>query len=179
MFTGSPSALLWGAVFTALLAVGCVTDVRERRIPNGLVLAILALGLVYAATTGPLLPALGRSLLGVALGFGIWIAFHVAGVLGAGDVKFFAAVGAWLGPGATWRAALVAALAGGVLAVLFLLRERRLGSALQRAALAASARSLAVARDEGSVTARAGAPLPYGVALAVGALVTAWLPDLL
>jgi prepilin peptidase CpaA len=96
--------------------------------------------------------------------------------MGAGDVKFFAAAGAWLGPTATWRAALIAAVAGGVLAVVFLLRERRLRSTVRRLALAASSRSFALFRARPDAVVGSRQPLPYGVALAVGAIVAAWFP---
>jgi prepilin peptidase CpaA len=110
------------------------------------------------------------------LGFTIWIAFYALGVMGAGDVKFFAAAGAWLGPAATWRAALVAALAGGVLAIVFLLRERRLGTAVRGIALAAAARNVQVAGVGSETEPGRRRQLPYGVALAIGALALAWFP---
>ena len=177
MFTGSASAMVWGAAFTLLLAAGCVTDLRERRIPNVLIALLLAGGLLFAASSGPIGPSLVRSLAGVAAGFGIWIAFYIVGVMGAGDVKFFAAAGAWLGPGPTWRAALIAALAGGVLAVVFLLRERRLGDTLRRLAMAASSRTVRLIDGRAGVDTVGRRPLPYGVALAVGALLAGWFPQ--
>lgn len=176
MFTGSPIGLAWGAAFTLLLLAACVADVRTRRIPNALVGTVLICGLAYGVSSGPSLPALGRSAAGVALGFGIWILFYVAGVIGAGDVKFFAASGAWLGPSATWRAALIAALAGGILAVVFLRRERRLATTLRRMALAVTTRSAAMVVAQSTEQSANHRPLPYGVALAVGALAAAWLP---
>jgi prepilin peptidase CpaA len=176
MFSGSMTGMAWGAAFTLLLVTGCATDLRWRRIPNPLVLVILAGGLLFSASSGPILPSLARSLAGVTAGFGIWIVFYIGGVMGAGDVKFFAAAGAWLGPGTTWRAALIAAVAGGVLAVVVLVRERRLGSTMRRMALAASTRSLELLSGASEVEARSRRPLPYGVALAVGAGLAAWFP---
>src|SRR5688572_12650652 len=118
MFTGSFVHLVGGAVFTMLLVIGCITDLRSRKIPNELVLAILVSGWLFVLVSSPdAWHALGMSLAGTAVGFGIWIGFYLLGVIGAGDVKFFAAAGAWLGPGATWRAAIIAAIAGGILAV--------------------------------------------------------------
>ncbi len=160
-----------------LLVIGCISDLRSRKIPNELVLSILVTGWLFAiVTTTDVWRALGISLAGTAVGFGIWIVFYLVGVIGAGDVKFFAAAGAWLGPTATWRAALIAAIAGGVLAVAFLVMERRLGDVLRRAALVASSGSL---KDIPKMTAIPDAkhkPLPYGVALAIGALLAAWIP---
>ena len=178
MFTESPIGLAWGALFTALLLAACVSDVRSRRIPNVLVLTIAAGGLVYSMTSNPLAPALRSSVTGLLLGFAIWIVFYLAGVLGAGDVKFFAAASAWLGPSATWRAALVAALAGGALAVFFLVRERRLTRTLHRMTVAAASRSTALLLEASDGEAPGRVHLPYGVALATGALVVAWWPHL-
>jgi prepilin peptidase CpaA len=176
MFTESPNGIAWGALFTLLLLAACVTDVRSRRIPNVLVLAIAAGGLMYSAASHPLGAALRSSVTGLLLGFAIWIVFYVAGVLGAGDVKFFAAASAWLGPSATWRAALVAALAGGVLAVAFLLHERRLARTLHRMTVAAASRSVPLLLETSDGQESGQARLPYGVALAAGALTAAWWP---
>jgi prepilin peptidase CpaA len=175
MFTASPVHIAWGVVFTLLLVAGCVWDLRSRKIPNELVAAILAGGWLFALYAPDFWRAMGMSLAGTAVGFGIWIAFYLAGAIGAGDVKFFAAAGAWLGPGLTWRAALIAAVAGGVLAVIMLLRERRLGAVVRRLALAASSRSVALLPDQPTAQTK-DKPLPYGVALAVGAMVAAWFP---
>jgi prepilin peptidase CpaA len=179
MFTGSSTQLAGGAVFTLLLVAGCVTDLRSRKIPNELVLAILVTGWLFALLAShDAGRALGMSVAGTAVGFGIWILFYIVGVIGAGDVKFFAAAGAWLGPEATWRAALVAALAGGVLAIVMLLMEKRLGAVIRRIALAASSRSLGVVPEQTVMPGEKHRHLPYGVALAIGALVVAWVPGL-
>lgn len=178
MFTGSYTQVAGGVVFSLLLMAGCVTDLRSRKIPNELVLAILVTGWLYALTAADPWRALVASLAGMALGFGIWIAFYLVGVIGAGDVKFFAAAGAWLGPDATWRAALAAAVIGGVLAVVFLIMEKRLGEVFKRIALAASSGSLASTPEQTVVPGARHQPLPYGVALAIGALVLAWFPGL-
>lgn len=165
-------------MFTLLLVVGCISDLRTRKIPNELVLAILISGWLFALVAPDPWRALLMSLAGVTIGFGIWIVFYLLGVIGAGDVKFFAAAGAWLGPGATLRAALIAAVAGGVLAVVFLVLERRLGEVLRRTVLAASSGSLATIPEQTVVPGEGRKPLPYGVALAIGALVAAWVPQL-
>ena len=166
-------------MFTLLLVAGCITDLRSRKIPNELVLTILVTGWLFALVVSQdALSTLGMSLGGTAVGFGIWIAFYLIGVIGAGDVKFFAAAGAWLGPGATWRAALIAAVAGGVLAIVMLLSERRLGAVLRRIALAASSRTLVAVPEQTIGASEKHRPLPYGVALAIGALAVAWVPGL-
>lgn len=178
MFTESYMHLAGGAVFTVLLVAGCLTDLRTRKIPNELVIAILVTGWLFALSSSSVARAFGMSMAGTVIGFAIWIPFYLVGVIGAGDVKFFAAAGAWLGPSLTWRAALVAAVAGGILAVGYLLMERRLGGALRRMALAASSGSLSRVPEQLVAPGVRHRPLPYGVALAIGALVAAWFPRL-
>jgi prepilin peptidase CpaA len=176
MFTGSYVHFVWGAVFTGLLVAGSVSDLRTRKIPNELVAVILATGWLFALYSPDVIRALGMSLAGTIVGFAIWIPFYLAGAIGAGDVKFFAAAAAWLGPGTTWRAALIAAVVGGILAVVFLALEKRLGVVLRRMALAASSGSLVGVADQQRVPGTGRRPLPYGVALAIGAVVAAWFP---
>ena len=183
MFEGDSVRLAFGAVFTLLLVTACFTDVRARRIPNRLVAVIAVAGLVFSWVAVGGWVAVGKSLLGVSLGFAIWIVFYAVGVLGAGDVKLAAAAGAWLGVGGIWRASLVAAVAGGVLAVLMLTSERRMRETIGRLGLSVSTGSLALLQagqdsDAANNPAR-GRPMPYGVALAIGALVAAWFPGVL
>jgi Flp pilus assembly protein protease CpaA len=91
-------------------------------------------------------------------------------------VKLFAAAGAWLGPGGTWRAALVAAALGGALAIAMLVRERRTRQGFEKVMVSVSTRSLTPLAVDPASRAR---QLPYGVALACGALVVAWIPGIL
>jgi len=176
-FSGSLFRFLAGGVFSVLLVIACVTDVRWRRIPNVLVLTLALTGLAYSVWIDPWFPGLGRAAGGLALGFGIWIAFFVIGAIGAGDVKLFAAAGTWLGPAATWRAALVAAAIGGLLAVLMLLRERRTRDGFEKVMVSLSSRSLSVLTPDPAIPRKR--QLPYGVALACGALIVAWIPGVL
>jgi len=177
VFSGSLFRLLSGGVFSVLLVIACVTDVRWRRIPNALVLTLALTGFAFSVWVDPWLVGLGRARGGLALGFGIWIMFFVIGAIGAGDVKLFAAAGAWLGPAATWRAALVGAAIGGVLAIAMLVRERRARQGLESVMTSISTRSLAVLSNRPGTT--KSQQLPYGVALACGVLVVAWFPGIL
>jgi prepilin peptidase CpaA len=142
------------------------------------VVVLAAPGVAFSVAAEPWLPGLLRAVTGLVLGFSIWIIFHIAGGLGAGDVKLFAAAGAWLGPAGAWRAALVAAIVGGVLSLIVLVLQRRTREGVERVAMSLSMLSLS---PLGSVSPDAERKkyLPYGVALACGALVTAWVPGLL
>lgn len=178
MFAGSEWRLAAGLIYTTLLVVACITDVRWRRIPNPLVLVLLLTGFAFSVWMEPWWPGLLRAVAGLSLGFAIWILFHVAGGMGAGDVKLFAAAATWLGPNGAWRASLVAALVGGVLSLAALMWQRRTREGVERVAMSLSMLSLAplgkVAPDE-----QRKAYLPYGVALACGALLAAWVPGIL
>ena len=177
-FAGSVWRLAAGGVFSVLLIAACVTDVRQRRVPNGLVVVLAVLGLAFSVWVDPWLPGLGRGVAGLVLGFSIWIAFYVVGGMGAGDVKLFAAAAAWLGPAGAWHASLVAALLGGILSVGALLAQRRLREGAERVAIALSTMSMA---PLGGVTPGVERKryLPYGLALAGGAVLVGWFPDIL
>jgi prepilin peptidase CpaA len=86
-----------------------VVDVRKYRVPNRLTLPLLPLGVAYHSIAGGV-DGLQTSLLGAAFGFASLILAYAIGILGAGDVKLVAAVGAWLGFGATIGVVVVAAL---------------------------------------------------------------------
>ena len=184
-FVSGPAALAFGAVFSAMLAAACVTDVQARRIPNRIVGWLALIGVAFSIATKGFLSGSVSSLTGLVAGLAIWIGFYAVGVLGAGDVKLAAAVGAWLGPAGVLKASLVAAVAGGVLAVLTLLRERRAKDAFERILVVMSTRSL-VPLGAPTTTHGGGGenapfvrrPMPYGVALAIGALIVGWVPAL-
>ncbi len=98
------------------LAIAVVWDLKERRIPNALTALLAVGGLVFhLATTG--LPGLKFSLLGLAVGLGIFIVPYMLGGMGGGDVKLLAGLGAWLGPMSILITALYTGVAGGLLAL--------------------------------------------------------------
>lgn len=85
--------------FGVCTVVGCVAvsiDWRERKIPNWLTVPLCLAGFIARGAT-----EYGSGLLDALAGFGVGFAiFFVLWILGsgAGDVKFMAAVGTWLGP---------------------------------------------------------------------------------
>jgi prepilin peptidase CpaA len=172
-----PIGMLAGLLFTGLLGSACVSDVRTRRIPNSLVLALALSGLAYSLATMSPFGGLGRALAGSAVGLALWLPFWLGKVLGAGDVKLAGAAGAWLGAAGIVEASLLAAVAGGVLAVWALARKGGLRAAARRfsAWIIASHATRTFAPE---VTPRE-RRVPYGVAIAAGAAVAAWCPGLI
>lgn len=104
-------------VLFVLVAAGF--DVWQYRIPNWLNLAAVTAGLLLSALSG--FPRLIDSLFGLGLGVAILFGPFAFGWLGAGDVKFLAAVGAILGVGWVPRVFFYSALLGIPLALISIL----------------------------------------------------------
>ncbi|OGR37453.1 MAG: hypothetical protein A2051_07320 [Desulfovibrionales bacterium GWA2_65_9] len=104
------------------LAVATVIDLRSQRIPNALTIPTALAALAYhLLIQGP--HGLWFSLAGLGLGFGLMLAPFLFRVMGGGDVKLMAAVGAWVGPQVVLVAFLLTSLAGGVYALAVLARR--------------------------------------------------------
>jgi prepilin peptidase CpaA len=174
LFLASHGALAAGVLFAALLATAVRSDIRSRRIPNRLVGALVVVGFAAAATVLREPVGLTGAVTGFGLALAMWGPFWLLRILGAGDVKLAAAIGVWLGPAGVVEASVLAALAGGVLALGVLARRGRLGGiAVSLALWAGALRRGRITKPLASNTTEV---LPYGVALAVGAVLTGWLP---
>lgn len=174
MTPGSLFSLLAGTTFVALLGAVCVSDVRYRRVPNALVASLALLGIVSSTLRQPWLDGLSAALLGMAAGLALWLPFWLMHMIGAGDVKLFAAAAAWLGPALALEGALLAAVYGGVAALILLVAQRGVSFTLVRLGHAVHAPS--ILRDEPG--ARAGR-LPYALAISAGVLTAARFPGIL
>lgn len=157
-----------------LFCLGCVvTDLREQKIYNPWTLGFMVLGLALHAALGGL-PGATSSALGMALGFAALFPFWAAGGIGAGDVKMLMAVGALGG----WRyqvgVCLWGGLAGALLAAAVLLWDsRRFGGVAGYLLLMQSELRDKVPRAKSQRS-----KLPYGVAIAAGALLAGLRPVL-
>ena len=90
--------IVWSAC--ALFAASVVCDLRSRRVPNAIILALAGLFAAYAVAggagpTAELWVHLGIGALFLAAGF----ALYLTGGFGAGDGKLIAVAGLWVGPG--------------------------------------------------------------------------------
>ena len=147
----------WLALIVAvLLLAAAIEDAMRLRISNLIVLLVLVAAVVAAVIAGPEL-ALWKNLV-VFLGLlAIGTPMFAAGKLGGGDVKLLAAVGLWFDfAGALWMI-LAVVLAGGLLALLILLLRSFEWSEETR-------RRIVLLRPRGGI--------PYGVAIAAGALIS-------
>ena len=146
--------LLW-------LLTAIVQDGRERRVRNWLVLAGMALALLAVALDlQPFGLRWTDALLGGATAFGGLLCFYAFGLMGAGDVKFAAALGLWVG----WQPLLPIWVAASLLAGLHGL----LWLALQRWSLAPRLAVALSGRPGGS--GKRPRPIPLAAYLAVATI---------
>jgi prepilin peptidase CpaA len=119
-----PQNIVMALLLIPLVIMISYMDIRYRRIPNKLVLAMLLSGLtintIFGGSRGLLL-----SLGGLGLSFGIMLLLHLFGTMGAGDVKLFAAIGAVNGLSLVIPTLLLVALTGGVLAIFMMVYSGR------------------------------------------------------
>jgi prepilin peptidase CpaA len=117
--------LAWAQITIVVCALAAVWyDFRHRRIPNALVLITTALAVWLLVSEQALWPGLTWKGAGIAAiaGFALFAWFYARGLMGAGDVKYFAVAGLLVGPWGLCLVWLVASLLGGVHAVTIRLR---------------------------------------------------------
>ena len=90
---------------------GAVIDLSTSRVPNPLTIGLAACGVALAAG-GVSGLSVGASLAGFARGLALMLPGYAIGATGAGDVKLFAAAGAFIGPAHILAAFLYTVLAG-------------------------------------------------------------------
>ncbi len=115
-------------------------DVRSHRIPNRLIFIGIVIGFAlnilipegwgFNSTLPGGLGWLG-SLKGMGVGFALFLPIYLLRAMGAGDVKLMAMVGAFLGPNDVLGAALATFIAGGVMAMVVVLKSNQLVKLLQ------------------------------------------------
>ena len=109
---------LIGAVLVAFL--GGASDVRSARIPNWLTYGGLLLALVLRLA-GSGWAGFRSGVVGMLVAGVIFCLLFAIGAMGGGDVKLIASVGAWAGNDHVIQVLIAAALAGGLLAVIYIL----------------------------------------------------------
>lgn len=149
-----PEWLFWALI--ALLALAALQDAMMLKISNYICGAVLLLGIAGAVIAGPQ-TGLWENGVAFVLALAIGTFLFGRGILGGGDVKLFAATVLWFDLGASLRVLTWTAIAGGVLAVIIIL-----------------ARTLpwpeAIRSRMRVLQPKAG--IPYGIAIAAGAIIT-------
>lgn len=165
---------LEGFCLATVLLAGCVSDMRTRRIPNRLV-GVAALAGLGLALVDRGWPGAWDAAAGAATGLGIWLPFWLLRMLGAGDVKFFAASALWLGPHGALEAALVTGLCGGLLSVLYVVHRHGAHATLLRLVHSMQQPALLREPSRSALEDR----IPYALAMATGVATVAFRPGAL
>jgi prepilin peptidase CpaA len=154
-----------------LVSFAAVNDLETRRIPNRLLLVSLACALLLRLfSTHPgssLLAALG----GMGTGLALFLPLYLLRGMAAGDVKMMAVVGAFTGPAEVFEIAVLSWCAGGVMAVLLVLVNRRLGLVMRnlgRMLRGVMMPGMGIAAPAEQTSAGS---MPYGLAIAAGTIV--------
>ena len=142
-------------VFGILLVAAAVEDAIRLRISNITVLLVLIGAIVAAFAAGPEIRLWQNLVVFLAL-LAVGTPMFAAGKLGGGDVKLLAAAGLWFDLRGALGMLIAVALAGGLLALLVLvLRAIGWSDEMRRRV----------------VLLRPGGGIPYGIAIAAGALI--------
>lgn len=157
-----------------LVAICLVTDLRERKIYNKVVLTGMVLALVINLINFGLVDGLVFTLTGFFTGVFLLILPFIAGGIGAGDVKMLGMIGAFMGYGKAVEVLLAGAVVGGLFAVVRMVRQ---GGFLHRLRLTAVSgfmflctgkliylNKLDDVKDSSSA-------IPYGAALGAGVVI--------
>lgn len=160
-------------VLAVMLLICLITDLKERKIYNIVLLPALLYGLINNLVTGSW-PGLLQSLLGFALGLSILLIPFAMGGMGAGDVKLLAVIGAIKGPLFVFYSALGMGLAGGIIAFAILIYQGTLLTLIVNFCrsvwlmLISGFKVISFNYDNEKIM------LPYGLAIVVGTMGAFW-----
>ena len=151
------------ALLPTLMIVAALSDLMSFRIPNWLTVVTALLFFPMALLTGMPLVEFGWHVAAGLILFALGFALFSFGLFGGGDAKLMAAAGLWFGTGETMPFLVATVLAGGALAIAVALWSLFMAvidihGPSQETSLGKAARALKP-------------KLPYGLALAVGAII--------
>jgi prepilin peptidase CpaA len=106
-----------------LLFIAAGFDVIQRRIPNALIITGVVIAAAFASLAG--FSGIGKMAAGLLAALVVLLPVYASGLMGAGDVKLISLVGSFLGLHHFLFALLCIFAAGGLLAVFFMLRDRK------------------------------------------------------
>ena len=158
-------AHMFGFLFLTLCIYAALRDIESLTITNGLNALIAFLFIPAAIVVAPGWEVAGWHLAAGAIALVVSVLLFMAGAFGGGDAKMIPGVMLWLGPEAVTPFITVMAIAGGALAIIVMLARHLVPAA----AVPDFARETLVPKNG----------VPYGVAIAAGAIACAPLSALL
>ncbi|GAW92835.1 peptidase A24A prepilin type IV [Calderihabitans maritimus] len=169
--------MILNLVLITVLVMAVYHDLRERKIPNRILIAGFGLAvLVHGLSDG--WQGVFFSIRGLLVGLGLFFLPFLLDGIGAGDVKLLGVIGALQGSSFVFYTFLAAALIGGLLSCLVLLKNKQLKTTLMRVGMILwqlywTRFSLSVL--QGLRSRDNDYRLPYALAIALGAFVVAWM----
>jgi prepilin peptidase CpaA len=174
--SASASSVFISSLFAALMCAAMWSDATARRLPNRLTVTAVLVGLAVRLTLGS--GAVLSGSLGILLGVALCIPLFALGAIGGGDVKLVAAAGAFLGPGELLWALSIAASLGLLLVLEEVTRRKVVLPVLFRSKdLLLYLMTLGRKGERPVSDAPAAITVPYGVAIAAGALAAWFVPS--
>ena len=164
---------------TAIFVIGSLSaffDLKIRKIPNWLIACGLLWGMALNALQG--YAHLFASVAGFIVGVGVLFFPFAMGWIGAGDVKFFGVVGALVGIWMLPRVFFYSAVVAGIIAIGYLAACLASISRFKALWIDLKVAFLSVGRvlpEPVYINSRGSASVPWGVAFAVGTMVTYYL----
>lgn len=163
------------ALLLLLLTTAAVIDYRTYRIPNWLTFFGATIGLAINTILPTMLhQGFWWAATGLLIGFFLALPLYLLRVMGAGDVKLIAMVGAFLGGSGIFYAVLCIFITGGVAAIVFGLSKKlftpmlvNIKAVLQQAVLSGIGGMTPALEIK---TSQSVGKLPYGVSIALGTL---------
>jgi len=159
-----------------ILIIAAIIDLYLRKIPNLLTYPTIIIALLYNSMYHGL-NGLLISIAGLLVGMTVLGIFYIFGAMGAGDVKLMGAVGAVLGPKNVLNAFLFIGIIGGIYALIIIIFNygpcKKLFQRIitMTKTLLFTGNVIFIPKGEEEKTPK----LCYGVAIAMGALLTIWL----
>ena len=154
-------------------ALACYTDLRSRCIPNWLTGLGAIVGLTVQTHSRGWVGWVD-AVSGLVLCGTVFLAFYLAGGMGAGDVKLIAAEGCLLGAQRSIELLLATAIAGGAIAIVLAAKNRCIGRTFKNAvSLLKHHRVMGLKpHSELNLANETALRLPYALAIAAGVVIT-------
>jgi len=151
-----------------ILAVAAYIDWKEHRVPNWVNFTGLAAAFIFHALLGGI-DGVSLAAFGCLTGFATLVVPYALRGMGAGDVKLMMAVGAWLGPWATFQGFVWTVLFGALMGMVSIVRSRQVKERFITVAVAGrnliNMQDLDTGREQDAPQTIL---LPYGVPIAFG-----------
>jgi prepilin peptidase CpaA len=160
------------------LSIAVYTDTTRQKLYNWLTFPTLAAGLIFAYARGGG-PELFSAFLGFLFAFGVAFILFVTKGIKAGDVKLIAAVGAWVGKSLILQTFVLIFLAGGILSILATLRYGTFLATMAKVKRFFVALFVPGMNPQGELQESLNKYVPYGIAIAVGTVLSLLYPNFL